>query len=383
MRILMIHNHYSNPGGEDESTRLEVALLRSVGHSVTLLEAHNEGLFGSPLSTLSAGVKSVWSVEWFRRVGAELRTHAYDILHVQNFFPQISPSVYFAAASCRVPVVQAVRNYRLVCPSANLFRDGHVCTLCVSRKVKIGAVVHGCYRSSRVASSSVATMLATHQLAGTWSGRVSMYSAVSNFTRSKLIEGGIPAERIFVKPNFVDHHPLPKSRSRRHFLFVGRLTAEKGIRMLVDAYSRRPRTYPLKIVGEGDLRGPDGDGVEWLGWQSRDQVTKLMEEAVCCVVPGTWPEPFGRVAIESFACGTPVVATESGGLADIVDHGFNGFHFPVGDADALADCLSLLERDGDLVETLGRGALVTHRTRYSPEVNLEHLVQLYDAARRN
>ncbi len=384
MRILMLHNRYKIRGGEDEVAEAEAALLRSAGHDVEFLAARNDEIEG-PASSVSAAVSSLWSRAWHRRVTAALAARRYDIVHVHNFFPLISPSVHVAARSAGVPVVQTLHNYRLVCPSANLMRNGAACTECVARSMKWPAIRHGCYRGSRPASSAVAAMLAVHRAAGTWRG-VSRYVAVSDYVAARIREGAIPAERISVKPNFVSlptERPIVPADQRRHVLFVGRLAPEKGLDLLLEAWSRTASPMPLKVVGEGAFpAGAVPAGISFLGRRALAEVYELMREAACVVMPGRWPEPFGRAAIEAFAHGTPVVTSDLGGAAEIVEHGRTGFLFRSGDAGHLGDRIGALLADERGRQSMSAAARAVYEARYTPQRNLRMLEEIYALAAR-
>ena len=209
---------------------------------------------GSPISSrVRLALKTVWSSESYHILRRRLRERPYDLIHVQNFFPLISPAIYYAAQAEGVRVVQSLRNYRLLCPNAALFRDGRLCEDCVGRSVPWPGVVHKCYRGSRGATASVAAMLAVHRQLRTWQRMVDVYVALTGFARDKLIEGGLPADKIMVKPNFVAGDPAPGDGAGGYALFVGRLSPEKGLGTVLEAWQRLRGALPLKIVGEGPL----------------------------------------------------------------------------------------------------------------------------------
>ena len=348
MRVLMLHNRYQVRGGEDESTAAEAGILREAGHHVSLLEADNRAI-ETPLDAAAAAISATWNQHWYRKTLDALREHRADILHVQNFFPQVSPAVYYAARAAAVPVVQAVRNYRLVCPSAMLFRSGRMCTSCVTHRLKTPAIIHRCYRGSAAGSAAVAAMLALHRFAGTWHRQVNQFLAVSGYVRDQLVAGGYQAARIAVKPNFAATRPALPNRRRRHLLYAGRISPEKGIDHLIEAHRLSGVTLPLRIVGgRPPAHWPVHDGVEWIDPQPLETVYRMMEEAVAVVIPSILPEPFGRVAVESFACGTPVVTSGHGGSAQVVEHEVTGLHYAPGDIAALAAALRRLADDSAL-----------------------------------
>lgn len=380
MRILMLHNRYDVRGGEDESTDCEFRLLRERGHEIELVEANNSDI-GKSVSKIEAAASAVWSRKWHAEVAHKLGSGGFDILHVQNFFPLISPSVYYAARLAGVPVVQAVRNYRLTCPSANLFRDGQVCHSCLGTSLKLPGIWHACYRGSRVGSATVAAMSAVHRGLGTWGSKVSAFVAISNYVRDVLIQDRFDDRRIVVKPNFVEVSGAFNSRpaaERKHILYVGRLTREKGLDVLIEAYKLSGIKIPLKLLGEGVLEGGDVSGVQVLGKTPLEEVYRLMSEAHCVVMPGRWAEPFGRVAIEAFAAGTPVIASNLGGVAEIVEDSRTGFLVPSGDVAALAGRMKRIVTDDELLERLSRAALQVFHDSYSAESNYNMIMKIYN-----
>lgn len=233
MRILAIHNYYQIRGGEDECYEIETELLREHGHHVSVYAEKNEQV--SVLNKFNLAARTIWSCKALREVGQQLKLQNYDVVHVHNFFPLISPSVYYAASAEGVPVVQTLHNYRLLCPNALFFRKGQICEDCLGKVVPYPGVLNGCYRGNKPLSAGVATMLTTHQIMQTWKEKVDAYIALTEFARKKFIEGGLPAERIFVKPNFVYPDPCVGEGNGGYALFVGRLSVEKGLDTLLAA----------------------------------------------------------------------------------------------------------------------------------------------------
>lgn len=379
-RILMLHNHYRIRGGEDESTLLEAELLRQAGHRVTLLTDRSTDISNS-MSKVSAGVSAIWSQQWHLKVLREITENQYDILHVQNFYPKISPSVYYAAKSAGLKVIQAVRNYRMMCVSANLFRNGRVCEDCVGSRFKYKGILRGCYNDSVAQSAMVAGLNFVHRSAGTWQRKVDAYIAVSEFVKDRLLAEGIPAKRVHVKPNFVPEQgniqDFHDTHERRNLLFVGRLTAEKGLSSLAEAWQIANLQEKLLIIGEGALDTVPVRGMEYLGRLNQDRVSAQMLEARAVVMPGVWPEPFGRVAVEAFAQATPVIATSIGGVASIVQHEQNGLLVPPGNPALLAEAIASLVTRPGYARELGAGARCSYLALYTPAANLERLEEIY------
>ncbi|MEO0935291.1 MAG: glycosyltransferase, partial [Cyanobacteria bacterium J06641_2] len=331
MRILSIHNQYQIRGGEDESSKSEQQLLREMGHYVDVYQEHNDRV--AEIGAVPMAFRTVWSQESYSIVKKKLISSKYDIVHIQNFFPLVSPSVYYAAKSEGVPVVQTLRNYRLLCPNGLFFRNGQVCEDCMGKNIPFPGVMHGCYRNSRPASGAVATMLTVHRAMRTWTEMVDVYISLTEFARQKFIAAGFPPEKIVVKPNFINPDPGIGQGKGGYALFVGRLSVEKGLDTLLTAWEHLDKKIPLKIVGDGPLadkvveaakRIPE---VEWLGRRPMPEVHQLMGEAMFLVFPSKWYETFGRVAVEAFAKGTPVVAANIGAIAELVDSGRTGVHF--------------------------------------------------------
>ena len=207
-------------------------------------------------------VSTVWSQSAYRALRAQLRERHYDIVHVHNFFPLISPAVYYAAQAEGCSVVQTLHNYRLSCPAAIFYRDGQVCEDCLGKAVPWPGVLHGCYRGSRAGTATVAAMLAGHRLIGTWRSKVDLYIALNEFMRQKAIAGGLPAERIVVKPNFVGHDPGVGDGRGGFALFTARLNPEKGVPELLAAWRRLGAAHPAQDHGRraADRRRQGGRG---------------------------------------------------------------------------------------------------------------------------
>lgn len=382
MKVLVLHNRYIQRGGEDECFEAETAMLTEAGHEVLTYQRDNATLLKQ--SRLKSAINTLWSQESYREVQALLVRHRPDIMHVHNSFPLISPSVLHAAHQMRVPTVIVLSNYRLFCPSGIIHRRGQRCTTCRGKTIAWPGVLHACYRDSRLATGAVAAQQLLHRKLGTWN-KVDRFIAVSEATRQEYIKAGFPPERIAVKPNFVKDDPGPGSGSGQYALFVGRLTEEKGVRLLLEAWSE-DMPLPLKIVGTGPLAnevGGAGANVQALGEIPLAEVLELMKEATVTIVPSLWPEPFGRVVAESYACGTPVLAAPYGALKNIVKPGQTGWHFdPTADnlRTTLSEIYSLPPSDyGPTRE----GARAEFEAHYSSGRNLQMLLDIYRDAQRH
>lgn len=245
MKILIVHNSYQQPGGEDVARDAEVRLLRRAGYSVLEYSRSNSEISGSSLLVqLSLASETLWSRRAYRDLHVLLSKEKPDVAHFHNIFPLISPSACYACADAGVPLVQTLHNYRLLCPAATFFREGRPCEGCIRRGVAWPGILHACYRNSRSASAVTAAMAAMHRAMRTWTNRVGVYISLSEFARNKFVEGGLPIEKIVVKPNFVEHDPAPKPPGGHYVLYLGRLSEEKGIRVLLGAWRQLPERIP-------------------------------------------------------------------------------------------------------------------------------------------
>ncbi len=378
MKVLAVHNSYQQAGGEDRVFAAEVELLASRGHEVMRLTAHNDAVRG--VSALALGCRTTWSVSTYREMRDMLRRQRPDIVHVHNTLPLLSPAVYYAAHAARVPVVQTLHNYRLLCPQSLLLRDGKICEACVGRRVALPGIAHACYRGSRAATAAVAMMLSVHGLMGTWTNRVSRYIALTEFMRQKFLTAGFAPRQVVVKPNFVAPDPGLGPHRDGYALFVGRLAQEKGIRTLLEAWRHLGPGIPLKIVGDGPLQALlqiAPPGVEWLGRRSREEVFALMQHARMLVFPSEWYEGFPLTISEAFATGLPVVASRLGGMAELVEDHQTGLLFTPGDPLALASAVQWAGGHEGEVAEMGQRARAVYALKYTAGRNYELLRAIY------
>ncbi|MDJ0924120.1 MAG: glycosyltransferase family 4 protein [Acidimicrobiia bacterium] len=382
LRILMIHNRYRIVGGEDVSTDAQIDLLRARGHEVELLEDSNHRI--DDLGMIHTAGTAIWSSAARRRVDRVLAESKYDVMHVQNFFPLFSPSIYYAARDHAIPVVQSLRNFRAVCPEGMLYRAGGVCTDCVGKRVAWPAIRHRCYGSSARGSAVVAAMATGHAIAGTWQNRVARYVAPSHFTKEVYTEAGWDPERIDVIPNFVFPDPGEADGSGGYVLFAGRLAPVKGIDTLLSAWNDHRIDYPLKIVGEGQLRSMVQDAaranprISYLGSVDSHTVSDLLGDAALVVVPTLGIESFGRVAVEAMARGTPPIVADHGGLRETVTNSGANLTFPPGDAGALAGRVKQLLSDQRRLDELRSAVRKDFLARFTGDAILDQWIGLYE-----
>lgn len=384
-RILFLHNRYQNAGGEDKVVHAEIALLRAKGHEVELIEEHNDGIV-TWIRAANTALESVYSTSSARRVQAQIDSFKPDLVHVHNFFPRLSPSVHYACHKSRIPVVQTLHNYRLLCPASTFLRDGHICEECMGKGIPWPAIQHGCYRKSRLASAAVVNMLSIHRGLRTWSRTVSRFIALTEFARAKFIEGGLPEEAITVKPNFVSPDPGIGIGKGSYALFVGRLSEEKGLDTLLAAWRQLPATYQLKIVGDGPMAATVTDAastlpnIECLGPRNTEDVARLMADATILVLPSISYETFGLVLIEALAAGLPVIASRLGAMAELVADGETGILFTPGSGKDLATAVAWAFSHPKELEPMRRNARDTFEQKYSSEASYTLLTNIYQSA---
>ena len=383
--VLAVYNRYVKHGGEDVVFESDVDLLRRKGWSVEVVTEQTR----PPDTLLGKGrfaLRSMWSREWYAKIEEVLSRARPSIVHVYNTFPAISPSVYHACWKHNVPVVLTVQNYRLICPKATLYRDGEVCELCVGRGFPWPGVRHACYHGSRVETAVVGSVVAAHRMLGTWNARIALYLAPTEFTRQKLVAGGLPEQKVVLKPNFCYPDPGAKKEFGTYALFVGRLSAEKGVPTLLAAWSRLA-DIPLVVAGDGPLeaevlrlaRASEGC-ISYRGRCTRAEILSLMKGAYFLVFPSEWYEGLPMTIIEALACGLPIVATRLGAMQEIIGDGVTGVHYEAGDAADLARAVRWCVSNPSLVREIGKRARVLYEKRYTANDNYSLLRVLYRRA---
>ncbi len=393
MKILIAHNRYREAGGEDAVVAAERALLAAHGHETLAFEVSNDSVAGL-CGRLATAWRASYSTAARDALAARLAAERPILVHIHNFFPLLSPSLYDACRDAGVAVVQTLHNYRLICPGAMLRRDGRVCEDCVTGSA-YRAALHGCYRGSRPGSLAVARMVERHRRLGTWREKVDRYIALTRFARGRFIAGGLPAERIAVKPNFLAEPAGGASApagggDRSGALYVGRLSAEKGVLALVEAWNDLTNEpgddfdCPLRIAGDGplaeQLRRRAGPAIRLLGPLGPGEVAAEMARAAFLVVPSECYEGFPMVIAEAYARALPVLAANIGGLAEIVENGVTGLHFAPFDARDLARRARWAAANREALARMGAAARERFEVCYSAEANYRALEAIYAEA---
>ncbi|WP_099240163.1 glycosyltransferase family 4 protein [Synechococcus sp. BDU 130192] len=388
--ILMLHNRYQYTGGEDSSTQAEIDILKQFGHQVTYIEEHNDCIKRfSAFDKSKLFFTTAWNPKKAQALKSQLKNFKPDILHVQNFFPLFSPSVHQAAQSLNIPTVQHLRNFRLGCLNASLFRENQVCEVCIGKNSWRG-IVYRCYRGSLPGSLAVWNMITVNRWRKTWEKNVDAFITPSQFAANKLIQMGIPGDRLYVKPN-VTEDPLPNQiipalPKRPTFLFIGRLSSEKGVMILLKAWEKLNQPeWQLNIAGDGPqkaelmkfVRERGLTNVTFLGQQTKEQVIAAVQNATAVLVPSQWYETFGRVVIEAFACGRAAIVSDLGALAELVKDQTTGFLVSHSNIDAWVERLEWAGTHPLEIAAIGQSARLAYQQNYTPEINYQQTMDIY------
>ena len=385
--MLVVHNRYRSgaPGGEDVLVDAECRLLESAGHEVVRYERSNDEVDAGKLSHL---VSTASQIRRSSRTEQELRRLVSrcqpDIAHCHNLFPLITSSAFDVLSEAKIPAVQTLHNYRLTCASAIHYRNGRECRACTAKNT-IPALFHGCYGNSRLASAAVAAMIWSNHRDGTTRQKVSRYLVLTEFAKNWLASQGISQSLITVRPNWVDVPNRSNRLPSDYVVFSGRLSEEKGLRVLVSAWEHL-RHVPLKIVGDGPLRAELESQarqaalpIEFLGSLTRERALEVVAAAKALVLPSLWYEGMPLVILEAWALGTPVIASRIGGLAEMIGKDSRGLLFEPGDSVALATAVNRLLSDQQSVDSMVAEARLQYLRRHTPAEGLKQLIANYEA----
>ncbi|MEX2600425.1 MAG: glycosyltransferase family 4 protein [Balneolaceae bacterium] len=433
MKILQVHNAYRERGGEWEVFHSERELLADGGHEVTPFLKDNREALSGLLPRIRQPFRTHYSVRSREEVRKELRRCQAGLMHVHNFFPLLTPSIFDAALEERVPSVMTLHNYRLIHPNGQLMHDGKI----DERSVRGSAwtcVPDGVYRNSILQTAVVAYMIEYHRKKGTWNRVPTRFIALTEFAKRKFVEGGLPEERIRVKPNFI-HDPFEKGgvldgqpvspeeritkageygesqvpdpggphdrggeetgrrqgRSAQgggspYFLYAGRISREKGVEDLIRCWNRYQIDAELRILGDGPERkkleemSDPNMSIRWLGRQAREEVLRQMHGATALLFPSRWYEGFPLTLVEALSVGCPAIVTRIGSQAEIIRHGEAGFQVQPGNIDEIRTAARSLLEQPALRRALSETAREEYLAKYTPEINLRQLERIYEEA---
>ncbi|MFE4228299.1 glycosyltransferase family 4 protein [Arthrobacter sp. NPDC056886] len=384
MRVLLVHNRYrsDHPSGEDTVVEQERRLLEGAGHEVVEYTRRSDDIASMPATRKAElPLRVTWSLQDQAAMHAVLSKQPFDVIHLHNSFPLISPSILTSARQMSVPVVVTLHNYRLVCAAGTLLRDGQPCFKCLNGP-PTPALVHACYRNSRLATAPLALSIGTHRALRTWQRGVDRFIVMSNFARGIMTQAGIPAEQISIKPHFIPAPAQVRAGTGSYGLYLGRLSVEKGVSTLIKAWDSSLGT--LMIAGDGPLRreleeeaAEHGSSIRFVGSLDRADALDLLLNARYLVNPSRAFETFGLSVVEAFAHGVPAVVPSQGVFPELVRDGENGFTFEPGNALSLRAALLKIN---DPAVSLRTGAIARqdYLSLFTPASNLSALVAIYD-----
>lgn len=381
--ILIVHNYYQIPGGEDTVVANEKKMLEAHGHKVVLYSRNNSELKSmSKWKKLILPLSTVFNLKTYRDVKRLIRVEHIDIVHVHNTLTLVSPSVYYAAKAMKIPVVQTVHNFRLLCPGATFYRDGHICEECVTKGLMY-AVKHNCYRGSKLQTLACVVSTTIHRLTGIY-GKIS-YICLTEFNKEKLLQlKQIKADRVFVKPNFVEtatDEIVPYNKRENTFIFAGRLDKLKGINILFDAWRQMGKTAPkLIICGTGSMEEwcrkflidyPECN-IEMKGFVPNKETKKLIANSKALILPTQWYEGFPVTILEAYSAGTPVIGSNIGNVANLINSSL-GATFIYNSPESLINVISHCNFKSEIIEEY-------YRENYSEDKNYSMQIQCYKRA---
>ncbi len=378
MKVLIIHCTYKYKGGEDTVVMEEMKLLQANGIIVELLQFENDG------DTVAKLLQLPFNIGAYNKTRKKLRSFAADVVHVHNWHFAASPSVLYAVKKFNIPFVITLHNYRLLCPSAILFHNGKLFLDSLHQQFPWRAIQLGVYKNSRLLTLWLAFSMQLHYWLNTWkicSRFIVLTSHAKNiFLASKL---KFPDKQVTIKPNFCTIPPLASATPRNYFLFVGRLSEEKGIDLLLRTFAAC--NYSLKIAGDGPLLEQVKDfsslypDIEYLGILDKSKVFDLLNNCAALVFPSMWYEGMPLTIIEAFACGVPVIASRLGAMESMISDGYNGLHFDAGNEQDLKAHLDQWQSFDETQQAVyKKNARLTYEEYYTPEKNFKQLLKIYE-----
>jgi len=387
MNILQIHNYYLFPGGEDVVLKNEYELLTSKKHTVLQYLKNNSEI--ANYSSFQKGklfFDTSYSKKSYREILELLKAEKPDVVHVHNTLPLITPAVYYACSELNIPVVQTLHNYRLLCSNAYLFRNGKVCEECLGKSL-YHSVKYGCYRYSRIQTFVLARMVEKHRKLSTWNTRIDAYIALTNFSKRKFVEGGLPENKICVKPNFHLESFEVNYNIQNHFLFAGRLDITKGITVLIDSQRMIGNEIKIYIAGDGpnkeEIISSQSSTFTYLGQIPNKNLVEKIKNSIALVFPSIWYEGMPMTIVEAFACGKPVIASNLGAMAEIIEDGRTGLLFKPGDSEDLAEKINWANEHKEEMRQMGINARKEYEEKYTAEKNYKILMDIYEKAIEN
>lgn len=387
MKVLMAHNKYAGAqSGETTVYNQERKLLEEHGHDVITYEVDNSNInVDDSLKRIKLASKTIWSQETYLEVEELIKNEQPQVVHCHNTFPLISPAIYYVAKKYDCATVQTIHNYRFICPMGQFLRDGSPCEDCLGKKIPWPAIYYKCYRDDRAASATVSGMLATHKLINTYAKKIDQYILLTDFARDKFIADGFPKEKLSVKPNFLQESPEIGKHDENFALFVGRVSNEKGIEFLIEAWRQLDIDLDLRIVGNGplleNLKGENNQAnVMFEGEKSHKEVLQFMQKAKFLIFPSIWYEGMPMTIVESFATGLPVIGSNIGAMKTLIQEKKTGVKFEPGSPEDIVKKVKLVDKNENLLKEMSVNARNFYEDTFTAESNYKLLMEIYDKA---
>ena len=385
MKILFIHNKYQEEGGEDVAFNGEVSLFKQK-HEIFELIFNNDDIV-TVTDKLKTSITGFYNFSSARKVKETIAIFKPDVIHIHNLFFTASPSILYAAKKRGVPVIVTLHNYRLICCNALLLRNNTVCELCVNHKLPHYGIKYKCYKNSSIGSAITTGITGLHKYLKTWNKYVDQYISLTEFAKSKFIRSSLllKENQITVIPNFVFGNGAPPQIRENFFLYVGRISGEKGIELLLREFSRE-LTHKLIIVGDGPLKHRleeqyISDNILFIGKKGRNEVVDLMSKCKALIFPSVCYEGLPFTILEAFSTGTPVIASRLGAMAEIIKDGISGFHFIPNDKNDLANAIDKFNQLNEKErQAMRKQARLSYEQKYHPEAHYQALLSVYQKA---
>jgi glycosyltransferase involved in cell wall biosynthesis len=380
MKVLFVHNFYQIPGGEDSVFFIEVELLKNNGIHVESYTVHNAKI-NTPIKKLLIVLSSFFNLYVFFDFYLYLVKSKPDVVHVHNFFPLFSPSIFWACKLKKIPVIHTLHNFRIICPTATLMLNGQITEKSIKRN-SWWTIKKRVYKNSLVGTAVLSGMIEFNKFIGTWNNAVTKLIALTDFAKQKYIEAGISESKIVVKPNFVDGSTQPVFEKENYGIFVGRLSEEKGIEHLLRAWENID--YPLLVVGDGPqkdlLLNNSNSNVIYKGKLDKNDVMELVSKAKFLVMASTWYEGLPMVLVEALSVGTPCIVPNLGGMASVIKDDICGLRYQPNDIDDMRKTVNRLIADQEIAARLAHGAYNEFTENYTPQKNYQQLIDIYQLA---
>ncbi|WP_158513354.1 glycosyltransferase family 4 protein [Exiguobacterium sp. ZWU0009] len=396
MKILMVHNEYKSKGGEDTVLTSEINMLKKMGNEVILyIESNSNINQNNKIQMVKTGINTIWSVssfKKFRKILAELKP---DIIHVHNTFPIISPSIYKAAKVQKIPLVQTLHNYRLVCSNGLLLKNGLPCEKCVGKKIPFESLKNRCYKDSLTGTFAINAMQVINKSTGNYNKNVDAYICLTEFAKNIMVRDGFPKEKLFVKPNFLneDNSKLIENNLKlspeknNNFVFVGRVSKEKGINDILEAFEEIDQSsFSLTIIGDGPEKSileekyGNNQNIIWKGWIENEKVKEEIAKNNFLVMGSKWYEGFPMVLLEAMSLGKPVIVPNHAGFPEIVTSE-TGMLFKPNDIKSLKNTLQIAINQSEFdFQNMSIKSKEIFKLKYTSKQNYSELLEIYQSA---